>query len=123
MKEMSHVSLASLEIPTQTDASANWSGIRALMLAALEDAIHELGSSVGHRRAAAERWFMSPECQYVFSFAMICETLDLEPSVVRRSLIRLLAKKPPGGRLLERIRRNVRHTEPIRLHASRRRAK
>jgi hypothetical protein len=113
MKKMSHVSLAALEIPTETDAAANRSGTRALMLAVLEDAIQEFGSLVGHRRAAAERWIMSPERAYVFSFTVICETLDLEPSAVRRSLIRLLGKQPPGRRRLRRARRNVRHTGPI----------
>ena len=117
MKEMSHVSLAALENPTETDAAANRSGTRALMLAVLEDAIKQFGSSVGHRRAAAERWIMSPERQYVFSFAVICETLELDPSAVRRSLIRLLAEKPPGRRLLRRARRNVRHTEALQLHS------
>lgn len=117
MKNMSPVSLASLDIPTDTDAAANRSGTRALMLAVLEDAIQQFGSSNGHRRAAAERWIMSPERQYVFSFAVICETLELAPSAVRRSLIRLLAKKPPGDRLLRRTRRNVRHTDALQLHA------
>jgi hypothetical protein len=113
MKEMSHVSPASLEMPTEINAAAHWSGMRALMLAVLEDAIQQFGSSVGHRRAAAERWIMSPERAYVFSFTVICETLDLEPSAVRRSLIRLLGKQPPGRRRLRRARRNVRHTGPI----------
>lgn len=125
MNEMSHVSLASLEIPIETDAAANRSGMRALMLAVLEDAIQQFGSPVGRNRAEAERWIMSPERQHVFSFAVICETLDLQPSAVRRSLIRLLAKRPSGPRLLQRARCNVRHTGHIQLQSNppRRRAK
>jgi len=125
MNEMSPVSLASLETPIETDAAANRSGMRALMLAVLEDAIQQFGSPVGRNRAAAERWIMSPERQHVFSFAVICETLDMQPSAVRRSLIRLLAKRPPGRRLLQRARRNVRHTGHILLqpNPSRRSAK
>ncbi len=115
--DMSHLSLASVEIRAEIDAAANQSGMRALMLAVLEDAIQQFGSSDGRNRSEAERWIMSPERHHVFSFAVICETLGLEPSAVRRSLIRLLTKKPSGGRLLRRARRNVRHTAPIHMDA------
>lgn len=117
MKEISHASLTSFEIPTEADAATDRAGMRALMLAVLEDAIQQFSSSLGHRRAAAERWIMSPERQYVFSFAVICETLELEPSAVRRSLIRLLTTQPPGRPLMRRFRRNVRHTDVIRQHS------
>jgi hypothetical protein len=113
MKQLSRTSPAVLAMPTETDAAAHRTGMRALMLAVLEDAIQQLSSSVGNRRAAAERWIMSSERHYVFSFAVICETLALEPSAVRRSLIRLLADKQPGRRLLPRTRHNVRHTSAL----------
>jgi len=115
MNEMSHVSLAALEIPIEADAVANRSGMRALMLAVLEDAIQQCRSPLACNRAAAECWIMSPERQHVFSFAVICETLDMQPSAVRRSLIRLLATRSPGRRLLRRARRNVRYTGRIQL--------
>jgi hypothetical protein len=123
MKDMSHASLVSLEIRTEEDAAANRSGTRALMLAVLEDAIQQFGSSAGHKRRQAERWIMSPERQHVFSFVVICEALDLEPSAVRRSLVRLLAKKPAGCRLLPRTRRNVRRTAAIELRSTERHTK
>ena len=122
MKEMAQVAFASLEIPTtemptatQTHAAPPWSGIRALMLAVLEDAIHNLQSSEGLVRAEAEQWITSAERRYVFSFAVICETLNLEPSAVRRSVIGLLEKKPGRGRLMRRSRPNVRPAGTMQL--------
>lgn len=117
MKEMAAVSLASYEIPTtnETHAALPASGIRALMLGVLDDAIHSLSSSQRLVRTAAEHWITSPERRYVFSFVVICETLALEPSAVRRSVIALLDKKQTRGRLLRRSRPNVRHRGPIAL--------
>jgi hypothetical protein len=123
MKEMPHVSVAPVRIQTQTDAASPWSGIRALMLAVLEEAIQNFGSPVGHVSADAERWIMSREHRYVFSFAVICETLNLEPSAVRRSVIRLLDSKRPGRRrLLQRVRPYVHPDGTIQLRSARRRS-
>lgn len=119
MKEIAHVPFAALEIrPTeQTPATPPGPGIRALMLAVLEDGIHSLSSSQSVVRAAADTWMMSSERRYVFSFAVICETLDLVPSAVRRSIIGLVKKntKHPGGRLLKRSRPNIRQRTSIQL--------
>jgi hypothetical protein len=110
MKEMARTSVVPLEIPTEIDAASPQSGIRALMVAVLEDAIHNLGSATAFVRDEAEAWIMSRERRYVFSFVVICESLDLEPSAVRRSLIQPLDEEQPGRRLVLRIRPNVRHT-------------
>ena len=111
--------LASLEIATpatiQTDVAPPSSGIRGLMVAVLEDAIHSLKSPEGIVRSAAEQWINSRERRYVFSFAVICETLDFEPTGIRRSLIGLMGKAPRRGRLIKRSRPNVRHTGTIHL--------
>jgi hypothetical protein len=117
MKEIAQVAFSSVEIPTttQTHATPPWSGIRALMLAVLEDAIHSLRSSQWLVRAQAEQWITSGERRYVFSFAVICETLNLEPSAVRRSVIGLLDKRTTRGRLLKRSRPNVRRAGAIQL--------
>ena len=120
MKEMAQVTFASLEIPTteiptttQAHAAPPWSGIRALMLAVLEEAIHSLRSPDSLARAQAELWMTSRERRYIFSFAAICEALGFEPSAVRRSVIGLLDKKPTGRLLLKRSRPNVRHTRDL----------
>ena len=93
----------------QTLAAQPSSGIRALMLAVLDDAMHSLSSSETLVRAAAELWITSPDRRYVFSFVVICETLELVPSAVRRSVLALLDQKRTPGRLLRRSRPNVRH--------------
>jgi len=113
MEALPEVCLASLQNGTETDVAVPWSGTRALMAAVLEDAIQNLGSSVGQKRAEAERWITSPEKGYVFSFTVICETLKLSPSAVRRSVLRLVDRAQSSRRLLPRIRSNVRHTEKI----------
>jgi hypothetical protein len=121
MKEMADVSFVSSQASTleQTNAAPPWSGIRALMLAVLEEAIHSLRSPDSLARADAELWMTSRERRYVFSFAIVCEALGLEPSAVRRSVIGLLDKRPTGRRLLRRTRRNVRHSGAIRLSSAR----
>ena len=121
MKEMADVSFASLQVSTleQTNAAPPCSSIRALMLAVLEEAIHSLRSPDSLARAEAELWMTSRERRYVFSFAVICEALGLEPSAVRRSVIGLLDKKPTGPRLLKRSRPNVRHRGVLRLARAR----
>jgi hypothetical protein len=103
MKEMAQVAFASLDVPTTESptttpphAALPWSGIRALMLAVLENAVHNLKSRKSIVRAEAEHWITSRERRYVFSFAVICETLGLEPSAVRRSVIGLVDKTPVG---------------------------
>jgi hypothetical protein len=110
----------SWETPTteRTDAAPPRSGIRALMLAVLEEAINSLRSPDPLARAEAELWMTSRERRYIFSFAVICEALGLEPSAVRRSVIGLLDKKPTGRRLLERSRPNVRHSGALHLGSS-----
>ena len=121
MKRMADVSSASLQVSTleQTNAAPPWSGIRALMLAVLEEAINSLRSPESLARAEAELWMTSRDCRYVFSFAVICDALGFEPSAVRRSVIGLLDKKPTGRRSFPRIRPNVRHTGMIGLSSAR----
>lgn len=121
MKELAAVSLASCEIPITkaTHGVLPWSGIRALMLAVLEEAIHSLRSPDSLAHAEAELWMTSRDRRYVFSFVVVCEGLGLEPSAVRRSVIGLLDKTPTGRRLLPRTRPNVRHGGVIRLSSAR----
>jgi hypothetical protein len=122
MKEMAVVPLDSSEIPRteKTHAALPWSGIQSLMLALLDDAIHSLSSSQRLVRAEAEHWITSQERRYVFSFVVICEMLELEPSAVRRSVMDLVGKKRALGRSLGRSRPNVRHSGPIQLARGRR---
>jgi len=74
-------------------------GIRALMLAMLEDAVRAYLGSEPREREQAIEWFDSHRSRWVFSFATVCETLGLEPSAVRVAL-RRLASRPGGARRL-----------------------
>ena len=90
-------------------------GIRALMLAVLEDAIHCLRSSHSLVRTKAELWITSKERRHVFSFVMICETLGLEPSAVSRSVMGLPDDKRTDDRFLKRLRPNGRQSGSIQV--------
>lgn len=70
-------------------------GIRALMVAMLEDAVRAYLGGESRDRAQAIEWFDSHRSRWVFSFATVCETLGLEPAAVRVALRRLAAQ--PGG--------------------------
>lgn len=117
MKEMTAVSHHVWETPKTEEmpSALRCIGIKSLMLAVLEDAINCLHSSQILLRTKAEHWIASREHRYVFSFAVICETLGLEPSRVRRSVMSLVDGKPTGGRLLKRIRPNGRQSAHIQL--------
>jgi hypothetical protein len=85
------------------------------MVAVLDEAIQSLRSSESPVRDAAQRWITSGERQYIFSFAVICETLDFEPIAVRGAVMGLLDKKRGSRRLIGRSRSNVRHTGAMHL--------
>ena len=122
MRDMTAVQLHTWEIPSTEEipSALRCLGIKALMLAVLEDAINCLHSSESLVRTKAEIWIASGEHRYVFSFAVICQTLNLEPSRVRRSVMSLIDGKRTDGRLLKRIRPNGRQSSSIRLVKCRR---
>jgi hypothetical protein len=69
---------------------------RSLMIAVLEDAIDCISKSRvrnGPRRRVFERvfekekrWFLDEDTRWLYSFACICETLELDANAVRESL-------------------------------------
>ena len=80
--------------------SARLLGVKALMLAVLEDAIRAYLGPVPRCRAEADLWIADSRSRWVFSFPVVCETLGLEPSAVRRALRRMdggCAVAPPIG--------------------------
>jgi len=64
-------------------------GIKALMLAMLEDAMRAYLGPEDRERHEAALWMASGRSQWVFSFAVVCETLGLEPSAVRAAVVRM----------------------------------
>ena len=68
-------------------------GERQLMLAVLADAVRSYVGNRGARDREARAlfretldWFASPDRTTLFSFASICDALDIEPGSVRRML-------------------------------------
>ena len=66
---------------------------KALLLAILEDAIHNYRKySLAHDRvgqerfAEAEHWIMHAENDWIFSFKNVCELLGLDPEYLRHGL-------------------------------------
>jgi hypothetical protein len=98
--------------------SAPVSGIKALMLAILQDGIQAFLGKQARARTEAEVWIMSRH-RTVFSFVTVCECLGLEPDWVRGVLVRL-RERNVSPRTIGRLRPNVRRAQ--RMCKPRRRA-
>lgn len=84
-------------------------GVRALMLAMLEDAVRAYLGSEQRGRVEAAEWLHSGRSRWVFSFTTVCETLGLEPAAVRAALQRLATQGDGPRRLaLGKSRPNAR---------------
>jgi len=64
-------------------------GVKALMLALLEDAIRAYHGPVPQSHEEAARWMSDSRRHWVFSFCVVCESLGLEPSAVRLAVRRM----------------------------------
>lgn len=80
------------------------SGIRALMLAVLEDGIRCYFSRVPRMRAEAEHWIHAGTKRTAFSFDVICELFGLEADAARASLADLRRTERRPGMLRKRHR-------------------
>jgi len=88
-------------------------GTKALLLAVLEDGIRSYLSPIHDVRVEAEYWISSRRARSPFCFVVICETLGLEPSAVRRAIERLRAQNVNPARAIGRTRPNVRRAHRI----------
>ena len=102
--------------------SAPLTGVKALMLAVLEDGIRCYFSSTRLVRTEAEHWVESRHHKLVFSFEVICETFGIEAGAARA---RLRALRDQGKRAMPavRTRPNVRHNTVAVLRKRRRRSR
>lgn len=83
-------------------------GVKALMLAVLEDGIRCYLSLDPRLQAEAEHWVDSPQRKLVFSFEVICDTFAIEASAARR-MLRALRGRETRAMPTYRTRPNVRH--------------
>ncbi len=90
---------------------SEYTGIKGLMLAVLEDGMASYLGRAGHRRNEAEAWVMAAPGRAPFSFTVVCETLGLEPDAVRLALAQRARK--PARRAFRRLRPNVRHRRQL----------
>jgi hypothetical protein len=85
-------------------------GIKALMVALLDDAIQCYLSPSGRMRAEAECWITNTSQRAVFSFCVVCETLGLDPAAVRTAIQRLQRPDGTRRRAIPRSRPNARRS-------------
>jgi len=86
-------------------SSAPQTGVRALMLAVLEDGIRCYFSRIPRIRADAEHWVESGK-RSAFSFDVICDLFGIEPDAARTALRRLrCGEKRP--RMLRKRHRSI----------------
>jgi len=89
------------------------SGIKALMVAVLEDGIRCFLSPVARHRHQAEIWLFSRRTRSPFAFDTVCEILGLDAGAVRSSLRTLAASRTPLATVRGRSRPNVRRTTQL----------
>ena len=78
---------------TRLQRGSVWSGEQRLMAAILEDAVAVSSKPVAPSTSKARhvlretlRWLRCNDRTWTFSFLRICETLDLDPSAIRRAI-------------------------------------
>jgi hypothetical protein len=82
---------------------------RRLMLAILEEAVntyarnaHRPGGRAMRLTREARLWFDSRRTDWPFAFQSICDTLGLEPSVIREAVQRTVAAAAPDHKVQQR---------------------
>jgi hypothetical protein len=100
--------LASESLAGGESRTAPISGTKALMVAVLEDAIRCYLDGGKRLSEEAEGWIQSNRRGSPFCFAVVCETLHLNPHAVRRSLKHMKQEKVSSRAAIPRARNNVR---------------
>jgi hypothetical protein len=84
-----------------------YTGVKALMLAVLDNGITCYMSRVPRLRTEAEHWVNSTRSRSPFCFPVVCEILGLEPDAVRAELRRWRKADTSPARALTRRRPNA----------------
>lgn len=124
IRELDHDILPSaLDLPDIVDLSGGErregcvTGLRAMLLALLEDSIRCYLSPKERLRVEAERWIEGKHRSVPVSFEDVCASFGLEPGAARQAL-RQMRQRATHSKHLGRARPNVR---PNRTISSRRR--
>lgn len=96
-------------------------GVRALLLALLEDSIRCYLSPKAKLRSDAERWIEGRVQNAAVPFEDVCASFGLEPTATRK-MLRRLRHRCMLPKHLGRVRPNVRHTSALSLRRRRSRA-
>lgn len=70
-------------------------GLKALMLAVLDNAVQNYCGPAGRPRTEVEHWLAARNSHSPFSFKTICEVLGLDPDAARRAIRELRERMPP----------------------------
>ena len=84
-----------------------YTGVKALMLAVLDNGISCYMSRIPSLRTEAEHWVNSTRTRSPFCFPVVCEMLGLEPDAVRAELRRWREADRSPARALTRRRPNA----------------
>ena len=82
-------------------------GIHALMLAVLEEAIRNYLGRDTRLRSDAAYWMAAQDRRSPFAFVIVCETLGFDPGAVRIALQRLRTQHISSREAAGRVRPNV----------------
>ena len=102
----------------ESRVSSQPTGIKALMLAVLEDGIRCFLGRDKQARVEAEAWIHTQRKNWPFSFITVCHTLGLSPEAVRAAMWRMRERQMPARRIFARTRQNVRRRGKITLRRS-----
>ncbi|GIW42837.1 MAG: hypothetical protein KatS3mg077_0119 [Candidatus Binatia bacterium] len=97
-------------------------GVRALMLAVLEDGLRAYLSRSRLLAAEAEHWLFSASRKSPFTFLVLCDVFGLDPEALRQRLLILRKQGVSPRHFLPRVRHNVRSVTRVRLRRRRRAA-
>jgi hypothetical protein len=82
-------------------------GLKALMLAVLDNAVQHYCGPSGRMRTEAEQWLAAHQARSPFSFKTVCEVLGLDPDAARQAIKTLRVEMVPRAQK-RRMRPNAR---------------
>jgi hypothetical protein len=102
--------LAPLELLERAKRTAYQEPERALMVAVLRDAVtclekYGASRSAGNKRLFDEavEWILSDDCEWLFSFNNVCETVGVNPDYLRSGLMQMSERSLTRRRLKGKV--------------------